>query len=925
MTNPTINLPPHAWYRATWRNLPPQPRPEPPVFDLEEKLALFRRHPKLRSSWNAKWKRRGESRWKWDYLWPNRSAVISAEEAKFWLLVFSIIDREYDITPKQAAEQVQARWGESVESLIAQFESPDFATLPLPEIIIPFYNLLSLPEMIAQLRLGRVVYRGSGVCIGRLTFDGLSRWMEGWHKYMVPQLTEAERVQIRDALTPEIAKLTPARIAFYNRQRQEEYPGDREQGLRTLAIAASVGGFSDKLAQTLADLPDGVLKTADSVYFDLAFGLDDPRTVERELRRLDGFLRTEAHLFGWLAHTEAQALDWIVQSIQRKDGKADAVMLTNLLGLVQQPTTATRMLSLRKNKRVAEVVLHWLNDHPELTIHGLHPIAAQGDKAARKQLRRLARQGHVELLQEVNGSLAEKLLAASLSDAIPVFSAETTLDWLTQTADAKLPWWLDIGDLPAVVVGSHRLNPDQRTTLLQALKSCKISKGELTKHPLVASVREHADATYLDSFAWALFEQWIEAGAPSAEKWTLLAIGLLGNDASVLKLMPLVRKWPGEGQHKRAVFAIDCLRMIGSDTALMQINSLATKNRYKGLKKQALLAINQIAEARHLSIDQLADRIIPDGGLDERGQRTFDYGTRKFTFALSDDMKPVVRDEKGKMRANLPKPGKRDEMVQATAAYEAWKLIKKQVRDVIKVQMARLEKGMISQRRWTVAEFEKLYVQHPLMTHLVQRLIWAGFDAAGTLVQTVRVTEDREYTDVEDEVLMLDEVATVGILHPLHLNSAERTAWRELLTDYEIIPPFPQLNRRINELTAAERESDTLQRLENVKIDGSTLHGILNRTGWVNDLPADGGMFYGHSRQFPFANVTAIIMYSPGIYVRHFGSGEPQMVTNCCFVPGLYEPETDPDHKTRVPLAEIDPIVVSEVLSLLHVLADKAE
>ena len=65
------------------------------------------------------------------------------------------------------------------------------------------------------------------------------------------------------------------------------------------------------------------------------------------------------------------------------------------------------------------------------------------------------------------------------------------------------------------------------------------------------------------------------------------ALGLLGSDDTALKLTPLVRAWPGESQHQRAVFGLECLRAIGTDVALMQLNGIAQKVSFKGLKAKA--------------------------------------------------------------------------------------------------------------------------------------------------------------------------------------------------------------------------------------------------------------------------------------------------------------------------------------------------
>ena len=119
----------------------------------------------------------------------------------------------------------------------------------------------------------------------------------------------------------------------------------------------------------------------------------------------------------------------------------------------------------------------------------------------------------------------------------------------------------------------------------------------------------------------------------------------------------MLRDWPGESQHVRRVFGLECLRAIGTDVALMQLSGIAQKLPFKGLKAKATEFMEVIARDRGLSRAELEDRIIPDCELDDRGGRVFDFGPRQFRFALGNAMKPMVRDEAGKLKDDLPKPG----------------------------------------------------------------------------------------------------------------------------------------------------------------------------------------------------------------------------------------------------------------------------
>ncbi|MCV5185823.1 hypothetical protein OFB79_26780, partial [Escherichia coli] len=74
------------------------------------------------------------------------------------------------------------------------------------------------------------------------------------------------------------------------------------------------------------------------------------------------------------------------------------------------------------------------------------------------------------------------------------------------------------------------------------------------------------------------------------------SLGILGNDDTARKLTPLIRAWPGESQHKRAVYGLDVLASIGSDIALMLLNGIAQKIKFVALQEHAGDRINMVAE-----------------------------------------------------------------------------------------------------------------------------------------------------------------------------------------------------------------------------------------------------------------------------------------------------------------------------------------
>jgi hypothetical protein len=343
--------------------------------------------------------------------------------------------------------------------------------------------------------------------------------------------------------------------------------------------------------------------------------------------------------------------------------------------------------------------------------------------------------------------------------------------------------------------------------------------------------------------------------------------------------------------------------------------------KFQGLKEKAKVMMEGIAQARGLTREQLADRIVPDCGLDAGGGRVFDFGPRQFRFVLGPEMKPLVRDAAGKVKPDLPAPNGSDDAEKAVAAVGEWKLLKKTLKEALKVQAERLEDAMITGRRWTPEEFETLIVKHPLMVNLARQLVFGGYSAAGVLSRSFRITEDLSLAGENDDACELHRDGLIGVVHPAHLGEAARSAWGQVLGDYEIIPPFQQLGREICRPEPEDLEVTEITRFKGPKIPGITVYGMLERSHWLRDSPADAGGFMQHSKYFPSADVTAFVQYT-GMGIGYYE--EEQEIESVYFVPGHIKPERWGTHTNKLKIKNVDAVIISEVLRLVRAIMAKA-
>lgn len=769
----------------------------------------------------------------------------------------------------------------------------------------------------------------------------------------LPYLTSQEKDALREKLRSLIVPMVPP--DYYTPWPAVYY------------IAAAIG-MHVEIAHVIEAIPSGHYKTdSQGFYHDyyqrpqwLIFGLGDRASVIHEFKRLGIALRDEEQARAWLALTEHEGLDVLGDSVCREANKDRAADLAKVLLRVSAPEAALAALQIATQSKAPRIGLQWLAENPMEAAVGLVAAAMTPGKlaaAAKEHLITLRRSGQSGLLTNASSYLSESQVAwlsehvlnspeVELADLAPEEIPQELAQALQNSFTARGGSWVNLFSLPPIKIVGKKLALADVERVLAVLRNSSLvatqpkdatadavkqNDGEELALPEVAAtapllvtlLKQHADAASLDSFAWKLFEQWLAMGAASKDKWALGAIGHIGGDASVLKLTPLVRDWPGESQHQRAVFGLEVLRAVGTDTALMSLNGIAQKLKFQGLKEKAKLMMEGIAQARGFTREQLADRIVPDCGLDEQGGRVFDFGPRQFKFVLGAEMKPLVRDAAGKMKTDLPSPNSSDDKEKAEAAVAAWKLLKKTLKEVLKIQAERLEDAMITGRRWTPEEFHTLLVKHPLMVNLARQLVFGCYEDQGAVQSTFRITEDQSLADSNDDPCDLPGAGSIGVVHPAHLDDAAKSAWGQVLSDYEIIPPFQQLGREICRAEPGDLELNEITRFKGPKIPGITVYGILERSHWLKDIPADNGGFMQHSKHFPSANVTAFIAYDPGLSMGYYE--EAQEICSVYFVPGHVKPDWWGNHQNKLLIKTVDPVVISEVLRLVRAIMAKAE
>ncbi|NHZ88574.1 DUF4132 domain-containing protein [Massilia sp. CCM 8733] len=582
-------------------------------------------------------------------------------------------------------------------------------------------------------------------------------------------------------------------------------------------------------------------------------------------------------------------------------------------GSVELAQLMGRICASGKNKSLRAIARSWLLANPEYAACALiapalgKPGAARNCAAGLLQL--LAAGGHRAIIVNT----ASRYQQDAVNAAIETMLDEDPLDRHPARVDPLPAFWLPRNWTRPRLAGSGKVLPDSALDPLGAMLRFPQEDGVYAGLP---QVREACTPASLADFAWELFRAWLDAGADPKENWAYGALRVFGNDDVARKLTPMIRAWPGESQHARAVAGLDVLAAIGTDTALMLLNGIAQKVKFKGLQDNAREKIAQIAEARELTTEELEDRLAPDLGLDEQGTLLLDFGPRRFLVGFDETLKPFVRDEDGARLADLPKPKKSDDAGLADAAVERYKLLKKDARTIAAQQIVRLEVAMCAQRRWEPQVFLDFLAHHPLLRHLVQRLVWgvyeveAGASHGGCLLACLRVGPDGGLTDADDDAFNLPQGQNIriGIPHAIDLPAIDSAAFAQLFADYELMQPFAQIGRDTYALSAGEMSASALMRWKDITVPTGRVLGMANK-GWRRGRPLDGGSMLDFTKTLGAGRVVNL-RFEPGIVAGLVDEFPEQILKELTVgLPGNWGGVDEPE-----PLSTLDQIAASELI-----------
>ena len=311
-----------------------------------------------------------------------------------------------------------------------------------------------------------------------------------------------------------------------------------------------------------------------------------------------------------------------------------------------------------------------------------------------------------------------------------------------------------------------------------------------------------------------------------------------------------------QGEHRAQLTALlTALAANGHPKALAVLQE-ATGHKMRMVRQAAVGLVEQVAQWRGWSAQELADRTVPTAGFDPDGVLRLSYGEREFTGRLDADLRIVVSDASGKVLKTLPEARVSEDSVVVNAAKKELRAARKDARAVLVHQSARLYEAMCASRTWSGADWRELLAGHPLVGRLVTRLVWTTTSGEGLV--TFRPTEDGALLGVDDVEVSLGDGAVVGLAHGTALEPGLVEAWRAHLADYQVEPLFDQLTATTPQVGPRQT---VLEDLQGHVTDTLAFRGAATRRGYQRG-DVDSGTFHDYVKRFPSADLTAVLGFT---------------------------------------------------------------
>jgi len=393
-------------------------------------------------------------------------------------------------------------------------------------------------------------------------------------------------------------------------------------------------------------------------------------------------------------------------------------------------------------------------------------------------------------------------------------------------------------------------------------------------------------------------------GSAIASKGVLAVAAACAGGEAAAPVARYIKEWYGTraGQGK-ALIAM--LAWIDHPNATQVMLAIGNRFRTKSIQEEATRQAEALAERKGWTLAELADRTIPSAGFDEDGELDLPYGPRSFQARLLPTLKIELFNSDGKKISSLPEPRVDDDAELAKAAKKSVSAAKKDIKSIVDLQTDRLYEALCTGRDWSFSDWGAFLNRHPIVRHLVQRLVWIQEPASGARA-AFRPLADGTLTNEADDAVEVQGDARIRIAHDMLLSPEAVQRWQQHLIDYEVTPLFQQLGKGTWELPAGRANAKEINDFKGHLLEAFALRGRATKLGYQRGSAEDGGWFHVYEKRFATLGLAAIVEFT--------GNSLPEENRTVSLIRLTFSPTNveNPWERSEIPLGKVPKVLLSE-------------
>lgn len=353
------------------------------------------------------------------------------------------------------------------------------------------------------------------------------------------------------------------------------------------------------------------------------------------------------------------------------------------------------------------------------------------------------------------------------------------------------------------------------------------------------------------------------------------------------------------GRRAQTEALVHALAANGQPAAIQELLAVSRRFRQATVQETAQRLAGELAERRGWTADQLADRTVQTAGFEDDGLLHLDLGSREYVGRITPAFALELTSDAGKVVKALPAPRAQDDPELVAAAKKQLTASRKELKAVVALQTQRLYEAMCVGRTWTASEWQEYLLGHPVMSRLVERLVWV--ENPGTERARPFRPDGGALVDADDEDVELGEGSTVGLAHAVLLGPEATAAWTAHLADYEVTPLFAQLDVATPDVPGGATAIDDHKGWFS---DSFSLRGRATKRGYSRSQAEDAGWFSAYTKAFTSAGIVVQIEFT--------GSFVPEENIPAAVTALTFERTGRGSGRGTARIADLPPVLVAE-------------